>query len=192
MNRQEQLAFCKVCQHQKFDLQQGIICSLTNAVADFQEECTSYAEDTVLKEKEEQLAITRESVGKLASQGKRFTNYIIDFIFIMVFSFMIGVVLALISPEMLEAIENGGRLLDYVFGFVVGMIYYSVFEMITGRTIGKLITGTKVVDEQGNKPDANAILVRSLCRYIPLEALSFLGDGPGWHDTMSKTRVVDA
>ncbi len=192
MNRKEQLAFCKVCQHQKFDLQQGIICSLTNAVADFQEECTSYSEDTVLKEKEEQLVMTRESVGKLASQSKRFTNYIIDFIFIMVFSFMIGVVLALISPEMLEAIENGGRLLDYVFGFVVGMIYYSVFEMITGRTIGKLVTGTKVVDEEGNKPDANAILVRSLCRYIPFEALSFLGDGPGWHDTMSKTRVVDA
>ena len=83
-------------------------------------------------------------------------------------------------------------LLEYFIGFVLGTIYYSIFEGLTGRSVGKLITKTKVVNEEGEKASFDSIIRRSLCRYIPFEALSFLGsDAIGWHDTLSKTRVVE-
>jgi len=43
----------------------------------------------------------------------------------------------------------------------------------------------------GNKPSFGLILGRSLSRIIPFDALSFLGaNAIGWHDTISKTRVI--
>jgi len=38
----------------------------------------------------------------------------------------------------------------------------------------------------------NDIAQRTLCRLIPFDALSFLfNDSVGWHDTLSKTRIVN-
>jgi len=192
MDRKEQLKFCKVCKNQKFDLNKGIICGLTDDVAKFEESCVSFEEDTILKEKEMASRIAQNSYDDEVSKGIRFTNRLIDFIFIMVFSFVIGLVWASVSPESMVILEQGGRLTDYIFGFVVGMIYYTLFEAITSRTLGKLITGTKVVDEKGNAPDIGKILLRSLCRYIPFDAISFFSEGQGWHDSLSKTRVIKA
>ena len=65
-------------------------------------------------------------------------------------------------------------------------------ESISQRTIGKLVTQTKVVLENGEKPAPETIILRSLCRFIPFNAISFLGNIPrGWHVTISKTFVVD-
>ncbi|WP_082832283.1 RDD family protein [Aquimarina aggregata] len=191
MNRQKQLVFCKVCKNQKFDMKQGVICELTNTVADFQETCEHYEEDVTLKEKEKVQELERALNHKEASQGQRFANLIIDYIFIIIFSFVAGILLALFSPETMYALEQENPILNYVFGFVIGVTYYTFFEMTTSRTMGKIITGTKVVDEQGNVPEAGTILLRSLCRYIPFDAFSFLGEGTGWHDTLSKTKVVN-
>lgn len=80
-----------------------------------------------------------------------------------------------------------------VVNVLVAVVYYGLFESLTQRTVGKFITNTKVVNRMGGKPDEGSILLRSLCRQIPLEALSFLGPyGIGWHDTFSKTLVVNA
>lgn len=45
MNRKYQLEFCKKCVNQKFDLHQGIICSLTNQKADFEGNCENFIVD---------------------------------------------------------------------------------------------------------------------------------------------------
>jgi len=72
------------------------------------------------------------------------------------------------------------------------MVYYSSFEVLTGRTIAKFITGTKVIDENGKTPDFGTIMLRSLCRFIPFEPFSFLGNERiRWHNRLSKTRVVN-
>lgn len=191
MNREEQLQFCKVCNNQRFDMKQGIICGLTNTIADFEDTCINFDEDEVLKEKQEQIIVTNILLNKEASQGKRFANYFLDSVFILIFAFAIGILLAIVFPSMLMILEEDNAIIDYVFGFILGMTYYTFFEMTTGRTIGKLITGTKVVDEEGNNAKPETILIRSLCRYIPFNPFSFLGDGKGWHDTLSKTRVVE-
>ena len=68
------------------------------------------------------------------------------------------------------------------------------FEAVFQRSPGKFLTGTKVVNESGGKPTFGQILGRSLCRFIPFEAFSFLfGDSSrvvGWHDKFSGTLVV--
>ena len=60
-----------------------------------------------------------------------------------------------------------------------------------GRSIGKFFTKTKVVTEEGEQADFVAIFVRSMCRYIPFDALSFFAaETPGWNDCFSITRMV--
>ena len=53
MRRDEQLKFCKICKEQKFDIKQGIICSLTSSPANFETSCDFFNEDSELKEQYE-------------------------------------------------------------------------------------------------------------------------------------------
>ncbi|MCV9389083.1 toxin-antitoxin system YwqK family antitoxin [Reichenbachiella ulvae] len=50
MTREEQLAFCKKCTKRKMDLQQGLLCSLTDQKADFEGECKDFDKDESVKE----------------------------------------------------------------------------------------------------------------------------------------------
>ncbi|OUS01386.1 hypothetical protein A9Q86_06265 [Flavobacteriales bacterium 33_180_T64] len=134
----------------------------------------------------------------LATKGVRFANLIIDYIIRVILIFIVGILIGIIS-ELTGSyalydiiIESDSRIVDYVFAYMILLVYYTTVETLTGRSIGKYITKTKVVLFDGSKPTFNEVLVRTLCRMIPLEGLSFLGDiGKGWHDTMSKTYVVD-
>jgi uncharacterized RDD family membrane protein YckC len=64
-------------------------------------------------------------------------------------------------------------------------------EVTLQATVGKLITGTIVVDMHGEAPDVRTIISRSFCRLIPFDAFSYIGaDAIGWHDTISGTRVI--
>lgn len=42
MTREERMKFCSQCDHSKFDTKQGILCGLTSAKADFEEECPDF------------------------------------------------------------------------------------------------------------------------------------------------------
>ncbi len=90
----------------------------------------------------------------------------------------------------IERIGELNKIEEYLLGAVVALVYYSLFEMFLSRTIAKYITKTVVVMRDGSKPDSGTIMKRTLCRLIPFNALSFLGDGRGWHDTLSDTYVV--
>lgn len=134
----------------------------------------------------------------LATKGIRFANYIIDYIVQILAGVAIGVLIGILSELTGNyvlydlVVETEGRLADYVFGAIILIIYYIIIETLTGRSVGKFITKTKVVLYDGSKPKFSDILVRTLCRVIPFEAFSFLGqEGKGWHDSISKTHVVD-
>ncbi|MGE0077410.1 MAG: RDD family protein [Bacteroidales bacterium] len=196
MTRDEQLTFCKVCKNQKFDPKIGIICSITDRIADFDEHCKSYDEVEVLKQQLEENMQKNYVILNTASSGKRFANYLIDmvcyWIFTFVFAFFFAIIVSIVAPSLLYLFTEGNKLFNYIIAYIAGMIYYSTFEFIAGRTVAKYITGTKVVDENGNTPSYGRLLLRSVCRFIPFEPFSFLGDNAiGWHDTLSKTRVID-
>lgn len=196
MTREEHLRFCKICIHRKKDLNVGIVCGLTDRIAVFQEECATFQQNTKLKQTQEGYGVAHSVRAKVADKGKRFTNYLIDQLFVLGFGFIIGAVLglalAVFAPEHLGFFNEGNRLFDYGLGICITLLYYSFFEGFTGRSLGKFITKTKVVTEDGERPNFGTIFVRSLCRNIPFNALSFLSsDAVGWHDQFSKTRVVE-
>jgi len=131
-----------------------------------------------------------ESVPVAASKMRRFLNYLIDIIlFQLVLGFLIGIVgMLLFGDAGMAYIES---IPDYLFGIFVLILYYLVFEGVFGITIGKLITGTRIVNEKGLPPSFAQILGRTFLRIVPFEPFSFLGKtGRGWHDTVSNTYVI--
>ena len=187
---------CIVCTNHSFDRQRGIICRMTNFPPEFDNICGNYDEDRELKQKYLE-NISKFSIQNLsATKSKRFANYILDNIIIFIISFFIGFTLStfllFIDPSALDIIKYENKLIDYTLGFIVTCFYYIGFEFLTGKTPAKYITKTKVVRLNGGKPDFQSILLRSLCRFIPFEPLSFLGSNEsGWHDKFSQTRVTD-
>ncbi len=132
---------------------------------------------------------------EIASTGARIGNMILDNVFYLMLSLIVGAGLGVISalfnmPGILTALDN--TFISYGFGFAISLLYFVPQEAGFGRTLGKLITGTKVVMENGSPPTFGATVIRTLCRFIPFEAFSFLGgDRPiGWHDSLSGTRVI--
>ena len=99
---------------------------------------------------------------------------------------ILGVVAVMMNFQLPES-----NLIYNIIAAIVLVFYYFLIESITkGRSIGKLVTGTKVVMIDGSTPTTKDYFMRSLCRIIPFEVLSFLGEN-GWHDKISKTTVVN-
>lgn len=127
-----------------------------------------------------------ESV-ELAGKGRRFANLLIDLFAQYALVFIIVFVVAVAAPALGEVIVEH----SFLFGVGVMLGYYVGCEALFGRTVGKLITGTRVVTETGESPKLQQVVTRSLARMVPFEPFSCLGDPPlGWHDRWSRTRVV--
>jgi uncharacterized RDD family membrane protein YckC len=122
-----------------------------------------------------------------ASTGKRFANYIIDRIIILILIFILAIIYAIVFP----ADGEMGTLTSYAIGYTVLILYYTIMESTTGKTVGKMITRTRVLNDDNTSPSTGTILKRSFCRIIPFEAFSFLGGNNGWHDTFTYTQVVN-
>jgi uncharacterized RDD family membrane protein YckC len=122
-----------------------------------------------------------------ATAGLRFANFIIDRIvgvlLMVVFGFFYGLVMGA------EEGESNGVFVVATVG--ANLLYYVVMEASCGRTVGKFVTGTRVVNERGEHPSWLQAIGRTLCRFIPFEPFSFLGStARGWHDAIPRTWVV--
>ncbi|MDQ6528114.1 RDD family protein [Flavobacterium sp. LHD-85] len=120
----------------------------------------------------------------------RFLNCIIDLFIV------IGILKTFFKRSSLGAwINDLGDFERNVFAIIAILVYYIMMEGLFGRTIGKFITGSVVIDKNGTKPSFRTIIKRSLCRCIPFDAFTFLGDSihdsGGWHDSLSMTYVVN-
>lgn len=123
---------------------------------------------------------------QVADKGARLGNYIIDKI---VFFFLIFLH-ALILDGWLGVIPEDGSTFLGLYFFFLYVMYHSAFEHFLRKTPGKYITKTIVLKLDGSKLDSKDVLVRNICRLIPLDPISFLLSKNGWHDHMSKTKVV--
>lgn len=126
---------------------------------------------------------------RLASSDRRLVNLVVDYMGLMLFTFLVGVIFGLLGGA--EVFEKTN---DTLLGLVMMFAYYASMEVIFGATPGKLVTGTRVVMEDGSRAGLGRIALRTLCRFIPFEAFTFLtrrGRAPvGLHDRLSKTRVI--
>lgn len=92
-----------------------------------------------------------------------------------------------------------GDMLQAFTLLIVQFLYFFLYETISGgRTLGKRMCSTVVVDINGNRPPVWRILIRTLCRFIPFDNISFLFSGwaggtlrGAWHDRISGTYVVE-
>ncbi len=71
MTREQHLQFCQKCTNRKLDLEQGLICSLTNKVADFEEHCENFDRDESVVEKSQDSDLSpQEVISELSEELK--------------------------------------------------------------------------------------------------------------------------
>lgn len=88
--------------------------------------------------------------------------------------------------------KNINPLLDRGITLSCYVLFMFLIETLTkGRSIGKMITGTRVIMIDGTKPTTKNYFIRNIIRMLPfIYQLSFLGEN-GFHDNWSNTRVVN-
>ncbi|MEI9809494.1 MAG: RDD family protein [Bacteroidota bacterium] len=137
---------------------------------------------------------------KVAATGQRFVNWLIDNILMQYgLSYLtgsaVGYLIGTFFPEYAQKIIYDQSTWDlFVLGYAIAifnyLVYYTICEKaFKGYTLGKLITGTKAIREDGGELTFKDALLRSLCRLVPFEAFSGFGDKP-WHDAWTKTQVI--
>lgn len=137
-----------------------------------------------------------------ATQGQRFVNWLIDNLLMrfglsMLTGYLVGWLLTLIAPEYIYRVtfdQNSFDLiiLGYSLAFFNYILYYTLCEkLFRGYTLGKLLSGTRAIREDGEELTFKDALLRSLSRLVPFEAFSGLGQRP-WHDSWTKTQVIKA
>jgi uncharacterized RDD family membrane protein YckC len=137
-----------------------------------------------------------------ASTGQRFLNYLIDNI-LMNFGISyitapaIGVLIQFAFPSLLTGVVEGQVswalfTITLMIGYSNYLLYYTLCEkLFKGYTLGKLITGTRAIREDGDELTVKNAVLRSLSRLVPFEAFSGFRIRP-WHDEWTNTMVVKA
>ncbi|WP_199118129.1 RDD family protein [Pedobacter sp. ASV28] len=127
-----------------------------------------------------------------ASLGKRLANYIIDLIAFYIIIFFAGFIMELAFPGIISAANINGLLDKLLTLCLYGLVMFIIEMVFQGKSLGKLITGTKAVNRNGEIPTINQFLARNFIRAVPFNAFSALGSPCSpWHDNWSDTIVVD-
>jgi len=97
-----------------------------------------------------------------AGRGARFLNFLIDGIITRFgLTMILGGVVAAMGPE-----RTGLLTLPLLLAGMIG--YYIVLEAAFGWTLGKLITGTRVVNAAGHLPSLGQALLRVVGTFMSL------------------------
>jgi uncharacterized RDD family membrane protein YckC len=131
-----------------------------------------------------------------SSTGKRLANYFIDLVFFYVLLFLLGFLLALLSPTFRGLLISEGSdfgLLDRFITLLLYAVYMSVVEaLFHGKSLGKLITKTKAVNLDGTQISTSTAFERGFSRAVPFCIFSALGSPcDPWQDRWTKTMVVN-
>lgn len=126
--------------------------------------------------------------GEIASATRRFWTYVVDLIVIWIGMVTLQIAYGLaFGIDALEAL-NGPKWWGICIVFY--FIYYVTFEVASGRTLGKILSGTRVVTTNGLALSIPTAILRTLCRFLPFEPMSFSLGETWWHDSISRTQVV--
>ena len=110
---------------------------------------------------------------------KRIIAYFIDGIIINLLS--VPIYIYIVSEKLIP-----------IYGFIsqilLFILYFYILETFYNKTIGKSIMRLIIIREKRSDT-----LVRTLCRLIPFDTISFLFNNQKalWHDTISKTTVKE-
>jgi uncharacterized RDD family membrane protein YckC len=129
----------------------------------------------------------------LAGKGQRIINVLIDMIVFVSIWIVITVVLLVLgfNQTYTDQIGEKNPLIPLIILLPTFWGYYIFTEYKFQKTVGKLLTKTKVISLIGEKPTLSQIIFRTLSRSIPFEYFSYFISVEGIHDRISKTRVVN-
>ena len=120
---------------------------------------------------------------QLAKPTLRFINFITD-------TLVIAVVYNFLNSNYQITQEPGINRFN-ILTVVIFITYYTIFEWLTGKTIGKFLTKTKVIMENGSKISFGIAFLKSVVRLIPLIQWTYLGKVcHGWPDSFTNTIVI--
>jgi uncharacterized RDD family membrane protein YckC len=130
-----------------------------------------------------------------ASPGKRFGNYLIDLVSFYALLFLVGIIIGLFKPELLDLLDDQspGKILDRLISLLLYGLYLGAVEAVfNGRTLGKVITGTVALNQDGTRISTGTAFKRGFSRAVPFCAFSALGTPCfPWQDKWTDTYVVD-
>jgi uncharacterized RDD family membrane protein YckC len=136
-----------------------------------------------------------------ATQGQRFLNWLIDNLLMRfglnyLTAIAVGTLLGLIAPQFINNLASEGEmsgglmLLGLLIVYLNYIIYYTLCEkLFKGYTLGKIITGTRAIRQDGAELSFKDALLRSLSRCVPFEVFSGFSTLT-WHDSWTDTMVV--
>ena len=135
-----------------------------------------------------------------ASLGQRFLNFLIDNLLMRfglsyITGTAVGYLLGNLFPDYITSVIEDNNQFDLLFlAYIVGifnyLLYYTICEKgFKGYTLGKWLTGTRAIRNDGTELTFKDALLRSLSRIVPFEVLSAFGRKP-WHDSWTNTRVI--
>ncbi len=130
------------------------------------------------------------------SRWKRFGNMFVDNFAMRIVAVVVVIVLLNTGILSTDSVDDPNSspitLFDITLSLGTLFGYYLLTEGIMQRSLGKMLTGTKVVRTDGGTPTIGQIIGRTAARCIPFDQLSifFHDDNRCWHDSLSGTRVV--
>lgn len=188
METHEQLNTCRKCSHQRRDEHAQIHCSFANKTPDSEGNCATFLADPYLINEGVFDEFETDKFLESAGNGKRFLNHIIDYTVYQILLIVVFIFLIIIERQ--EILND--QFVILTISFTLLAVYYTFMEYFTGgRTVGKYLTRTKVITNDGLEPSLKNCFIRTLCRFIPFEQFSFFGTTDGaWHDSIPNTRVV--
>lgn len=132
----------------------------------------------------EKIKITNPEALKV-NRKTRFFHFVVDLFLAYAFSFLVGYLFGIYQLGNI-VVDN-----QFLFGTIVIFVFYFFQEYFFGKTVGKFITKTHVVNKTGNKPSLISLVVRTISRLIPFDAITYLSkEKRGLHDIISTTYVI--
>lgn len=156
LTRDEQLKFCRRCLNRKFDMQQGLICSLTNQKAAFEQTCPDYNEDSSVKiepiDEEEEAYVGEKLKSKLSIDAFEKLKLEQDLVFAIGAGFVASIVSAILWGMITVstgyqigymalgvgalvgwAVRFGGKGIEQIYGIIGGFL--ALFGCIFGNIL---------------------------------------------------------
>lgn len=145
------------------------------------------ASENLLHDIEQEMHYEQDATPKL-----RFVNYIIDLLsfYAIIIAFIILIALSAYGSRVFQVLENMSDMSDFVLLHVLYGFYMLIIEgVFKGKTLGKLITRTRVVHLHNASFGWRDALLRGFMRMIPLEYVTGCVGSP-FHDQWTETRVI--
>jgi uncharacterized RDD family membrane protein YckC len=144
--------------------------------------------EAIKNDLERQLEQHKERESTIVGPLIRLIHFVTDMVVVII---LLSIV-AFFAGDFSREVEDESILrIIFHFSLIITFFgYYTFMEFKYQKTVGKFLTKTKVISIDGEKPKMGTIIIRSLCRIIPFDRLSFVFTTNGFHDRLSNTTVI--